>query len=360
MSRVSEIARHGQQIWLDSLSRELLASGRLASLIGNDGIAGLTSNPAIFQQAIARDPAYGAALKALPAALSEPEARFEALALPDIRAACDAFTPLYEQSGRDAGYVSFEVSPSLAHDAGGTVAAARRLWGEIARPNLMIKIPATPAGVEAARQCLSEGINVNVTLMFSPQHVLDVFDAYDAGLARRLGGGGDVGQVRAVASVFVSRVDTRLDPLLEKAAPELGGKIAIASAKRAYAEWQRRYQREGEFDQLRAAGAQPPRLLWASTGTKNSAYRDVLYVESLIGPHTVNTVPEATLNAFRDHGEAASRLADGQEEALASLASLQGLGIDLDEHCQTLQQEGLGQFEQAFAALLAQVGGQVS
>ncbi|MDQ8020564.1 MAG: transaldolase [Moraxellaceae bacterium] len=355
MSRVSEIARFGQQIWLDSLSRELLASGRLAALIQEDGVAGLTSNPAIFQQAIAKDPAYIAALKGLPAALTVPEARFEALALPDIRAACDAFAPLYTRSGRDAGYVSFEVSPSLAHDAGGTVAAARRLWGEIARPNLMIKIPATPAGIEAARQCLSEGINVNVTLMFSLKHVQDVFDAYEAGLARRLGGGGDVGQVRAVASVFVSRVDTRLDPLLAKDAPELCGKIAVASARRAYAEWQRRYQGEGEFDQLRAAGAQPPRLLWASTGTKNPAYRDVLYVENLIGPFTVNTVPEATLNAFRNHGEAASRLADGQEEAFASLARLPSLGIDLHEHCGGLQQEGLVQFEQAFAALLEQV-----
>ncbi len=354
MNPIQSASALGQQIWLDAISRQLLQSGELARMIEQDGIAGVTSNPAIFEQAIAKDPAYSVAKAKLPPSLSNPEMRFEALALPDIQAACDAFMPMYSASKGRKGFVSFEVSPSLSHDVAGTVAAAKRLWAAINRPNAMIKIPATLAGLEAVRQSIAAGINVNVTLMFSPKHVQAVAQAHAAGLADRLAAGQSITDIRSVASVFISRVDTRLDPLLPE---NLQGKIAIAAAKVAYDDWQKNWSATGkQFADLAQKGATPQWLLWASTGTKNPAYSDVLYIDSLIGDQTVNTIPTATLNAFRDHGQAQANLLKDIALARSQLETIRTLGIDLNAVGDTLQQEGLVQFEKAFETLLQNVG----
>ena len=311
----------------------------------------MTSNPAIFQQAFAKDPAYLAAKAALPAEMTDPEARFEALALADIQATCDMLHAVYARSHGEQGYVSFEVSPRLAHDAEGTLAAAQRLWATIDRANVMIKIPATPAGLHAIRAATSHGINVNVTLVFSPKQIEDVAHAYIAGLQDRQKAGLPVAGIRSVSSVFISRVDAKLDPVLPE---QLRGKVSIASAKVAYAQWQRRWGPQGsEFAELATAGAMPQILLWASTGVKNPAYSDVLYIENLIGADTVNTIPEAPLEAFRDHGHAAATLGQDVAAALAVLEALPALNLDLNQIGETLQQEGLLAFEQAFEALVA-------
>ncbi|MCX8145180.1 MAG: transaldolase [Azovibrio sp.] len=341
MSRLQKISQYGQQIWLDNLSRHLLDSGELARWIREDAIAGVTSNPAIFYNAIKHDASYQADLARIKATIAAPEARFEALVLPDIRRACDILRPLYDASNGDKGYVSFEVSPSLAHDAAGTLAAAQRLWHEIDRPNAMIKIPATQAGIEAVASAIAAGINVNVTLIFGPHQLAAVQAAHRRGLEARAAQGEAIARIASVASVFISRIDTLLDPRLP---PELQGKIAIASARAAYARWR-------ELPPL-PAGARPQKLLWASTSSKNPAYRDVCYVEALIGPDTVNTVPDATLAAFRDHGEAAPTLACCPEESQGLLAALAARGVDMDQVGEELLAAGLAQFEDAFAKLL--------
>ncbi|MBB3229220.1 transaldolase [Halomonas stenophila] len=351
MSRLSRIAEFGQQVWLDNLSRRLLESGRLERWLKEDAIAGVTSNPAIFHKAIAEDPLYRDDLARLRDREPDPERRFEALVLPDIRAACDLLRPRYDATGGDQGHVSFEVSPRLAQDAAGTLAAAERLWAAIDRPNAMIKIPATRACLPAIRDAIAAGLNVNVTLMFSPRHLDDVFAAYREGLAARHAAGKPVDHMRAVASVFLSRVDSLIDARLPEAAAHLRGRIAVASAKAAYARWQEVFGGEA-FAALRAAGARPQRCLWASTGTKNPAYSDVMYVEELIGPDTVNTVPDATLAAFADHGEAAETLPRGLDQAREQLAELDALGIDLDAIGERLQREGLAAFDQSYDELL--------
>jgi transaldolase len=354
MSRLSRIADFGQQVWLDQLSRQLLRGGRLRRLIEEDAIAGVTSNPAIFHQALAEDPLYREDLARLRAEEPDPERRFEALVLPDIREACDLLRPRYDASRGDKGYVSFEVSPRLAQDAAATLAEARRLWAAIDRPNAMIKIPATPACLPAIRDAVAAGININVTLIFSPRQLDAVFAAFREGLATRHAAGLPVDGLHGVASVFLSRVDARLDPRLAEAAPELRGTAAIASAKAAYARWQDVFGGD-DFAALGAAGARPPSCLWASTGTKDPAYSDVRYVEELIGPDTVNTVPAATLEAFADHGEAAETLTRDLDVARRQLAALAALGIDLDAEGDALQAEGLAAFDRAFDALLERV-----
>ncbi|MDC8802352.1 transaldolase [Halomonas pacifica] len=354
MSRLSRIADFGQQVWLDQLSRQWLRGGRLRRLIEEDAVAGVTSNPAIFQQALAEDPLYREDLARLRAAEPDPERRFEALVLPDIREACDLLRPRYDESRGEAGYVSFEVSPRLAQDADATLAEARRLWAAIDRPNAMIKIPATRACLPAIRDAVAAGININVTLIFSPRQLDAVFAAFRDGLAARHAAGLPVAGLRGVASVFLSRVDARLDPRLAEAAPELRGSIAIASARAGYARWQAVFGGD-DFAALRAAGARPPSCLWASTGTKDPAYSDVRYVEELIGPDTVNTVPAATLEAFADHGEAAETLTRDLATARRRLAELAELGIDLDAEGEVLQEAGLAAFDRAFDALLERV-----
>jgi len=349
MSRLKAVAELGQQIWLDNLSHELLSSGTLAAWIADDGIQGVTSNPAIFFNAISRDPAYQAALPALRTQFSDPEARFEALVLPDVQRACDLFAALYAASDGQAGFVSFEVSPRLAHDAAGTVAEAKRLWAAIARPNAMIKIPATEAGIAALEDVIFAGINVNVTLIFGPRQLAAVRAAHRRGLARRLDATLSVQRIASVASVFISRVDAAVDALLPPSAAHLRGQAAIAQARVAW----HGVQHDAGFAVFAAFGATPQWLLWASTGTKDPAMRDVTYVEQLIGAGTVNTVPDATLLAFRDHGQAEATLEQGLDAARVVLAQLGRHGIELDTIGNDLLRQGLTQFERAHADLLA-------
>lgn len=356
-SRLQAVAALGQQIWLDNLSRGLLQSGELARWISEDGIAGVTSNPAIFYNAIRNDAAYRAELPKLQARYPDLETRFENLVLPDIQGACDLLANVYKDSRGKAGFVSFEVSPRLAHDAAGTVAAARRLWQQIARQNAMIKIPATEAGIEALEQAIADGINVNVTLIFSASQLARVQAAYQRGLQHRLEAALPVAHIASVASVFISRIDVAVDKQLAELAADLqglSGKAAISAARIAYRDWCNwRLDTAGGFGSLAQAGAQPQWLLWASTGTKNPALRDVLYVEQLIGRDTVNTVPDATLAAFRDHGEASSTLGADVGAAEQVLSRLSGNGIRLEQIGQDLLQAGLKQFEEAYTNLLA-------
>ncbi len=355
-SRIAAVAQFGQQIWLDTLSRQLIESGALAEWIAKDAVAGLTSNPAIFHQALSKDRAYQPAIAAARAAETDPEMRFETVVLPDIQAACDLFLPLWSQSKGEQGYVSFEVSPRLAHDTAGTTAAAVRLWHTIQRPNAMIKIPATAAGCTAITEVIAQGINVNVTLIFSLKQLEAVQAAHEAGLRRwvancqQQGATERIGEVASVASFFVSRTDSTLDPKLPES---LQGKTAIALCKTAFQQWQD--LQSGQQADLRALGAKPQWLLWASTSVKNPAYRDTRYVEELIGPQTVNTVPDATLLAFKDHGNAAPRLIADPEAATKQLVAISALGIDLDEIGQKLQSAGLSQFETAYNDLLTLV-----
>ena len=349
MNRLQAIRPFGQRIWLDNLSRELLASGELARLLQEDGIAGVTSNPAIFHKAISTDPRYReelAQLKTNPALSAEQ--RYETLVIADIQAACDLNLPQYRATAGDDGYVSLEVSPALSRDEAGTLAAARRLWAAIDRPNAMIKIPATAEGIAAFRQLTAEGINVNITLLFSLRQVEAVWDAYIAGLTARHAAGQPLGHIKAVASFFLSRVDSLLDAQLPAG---LQGKVAVALSRVAYQRYLERFHGV-EFAALKAAGARAQFLLWASTGTKNKAYSDVLYVESLIGDETVNTVPDATLALFRDHGNAAATLTQDVAAAQATLAAAAAAGVDFDAVGEKLQQDGLVLFEQAFAELL--------
>jgi transaldolase len=344
----------GQQVWLDNLSRTLLNDGELRRFIDDDGVAGITTNPAIFHKAIANGRYYAEDLAALKAQALDAEQRYEALVIPDVQRACDMLRAVWERSGGDAGYVSLEVSPQLAHDAAGTVAAARRLHAAVGRDNLLIKIPATAAGMEAIEEVIGAGISVNVTLMFSLGHVDAVADAYQRGLGRLIAAGGDARRVKSVASLFLSRVDTLIDKHLEEiggAALEHCGRSAVAMARLAYQRYRARFH-GAPFANQRAAGARPQAMLWASTGTKNPAYSDLLYVEPLIGAETVNTMPDATLVAFRDHGSAAARLEDDVDGALAQFAALERFGISLEAAGERLQREGLAQFESAFAQLL--------
>lgn len=349
MNRLKAIRPFGQRIWLDNLSRELLSSGELARLIREDGIAGVTTNPSIFHKAISTDPRYRDDLAALKARGLDPEKTYEELVIPDVREACDMMLPVYQETAGDDGYVSLEVSPFLSRDRAGTLAAAHRLWQAVARPNLMIKIPATPEGIAAFGDLTAEGINVNITLLFSLKQVEAVWDAYIDGLTRRHAAGKPVDHIKAVASFFLSRVDSLLDP---QVAEEFHGKVAISLSKAAYGRYLERFHGE-EFETLKDAGARPQYLLWASTGTKNAAYSDVLYVESLIGPETVNTVPDATLAKFRDHGVAADTLIEGIDEAEERLARVAAAGLDLEAAGKKLQDDGLALFEQSFTELLA-------
>jgi len=344
----------GQRIWLDNLSRELLA-GPLAHLIAHDGLAGVTSNPAIFQRSISSGAGYADDLARLRAQPLSAEQRFEALAVPDVQAACDLFAASFAASGGLDGYVSLEVSPTLARDTVGTLAAAKRLWAAIGRPNAMIKIPATPESLPAFTAAIAAGINVNVTLLFGQKQCDAVFDAYVAGLRQRLAQGSDVRGVRSVASLFLSRIDTLVDRRLDEIGGDalgLRGKAALAVAHVTYVRWMARWD-SAECADLRAAGANLQRLLWASTGTKNPAYSDVMYVDNLIGPDTVNTLPDATLDAFRDHGVAKMTLSHEEIVSEVLCANLHAAGIDLDAVAEQLQREGLKLFEDAFDKLLA-------
>lgn len=354
----------GQHVWLDNLSRTLLQEGTLQRLMTEDGIDGVTSNPAIFQKAIADSPYYREDLQRLRGSNLDAEARYEVLVIPDIQAACDMFLPVYASSLGETGYVSLEVSPALAHDTAGTEAAARRLRQAVGRDNLLIKVPATPAGVRAFEQLTAAGIRVNVTLIFSLAQYEAVAQAYLRGAVRWLAGGGNAKQLRSVASVFLSRVDTLVDKRLDVIATsgtaatekiqQLKGKSGVALAKRCYYRYLEIFHGM-EFVMLSQAGVRPQTPLWASTGTKNPAYSDVLYVEPLIGAETINTLPDATLAAFREHGRAATTLTTDMSDAQAHIKALAALGIDLDDVGETLQIEGVRLFAEAYEKLLAAV-----
>lgn len=349
---LNQLATFGQSIWLDYIRRDLITSGDLQRLIEEDDLRGITSNPAIFEKAITDSHAYDAAIHALAQQGDSATAIYETLSQQDVQSAADAFRPLYDRTNGKDGYVSLEVNPHLAHDTDGTLQEARRLWATLNRPNVLIKIPATTAGLPAIQQLISEGINVNVTLLFGLPRYRLVAEAYIAGIEARLAQGKPVQHVASVASFFVSRIDALLDPLLEgPAAQPLRGQVAIASAKIAYQIYQELFNGE-RFEALEAQGANVQRLLWASTSSKNPAFSDVKYVEALIGADTVNTLPLETLNAYRDHGEPQARLEHGIAEARQVLAQLLGLGIDLDQLTQQLEDEGVNKFNKPFDKLL--------
>jgi transaldolase len=351
----------GQSVWLDFLSRQSLTSGKLAWLIKEDGLAGVTSNPAIFKEAMADAPDYDDAIRALVQAHKSVEEIYQALVVADIQKAADLFQALYHQAEGGDGFVSLEVSPHLAHDTQGTIEEGRRLWQAVNRPNVFIKVPATRAGLPAIRQLISEGINVNVTLLFSLPRYLEVAEAYIAGLRDRVAAGQPVTRVASVASFFLSRIDTLVDARLEKVitqggpqallAESLLGQVAIASAKVAYQLSQEIFEEE-QFHLLEQQGARKQRLLWASTSSKNLHYSDLKYVEALIGPETINTMPLKTLEAYRDHGRPALRLEDDLQEAYQTLSTLAELQLNLDEITQQLETEGIQKFIESYNALL--------
>ncbi|MER3405527.1 MAG: transaldolase [Chloroflexota bacterium] len=352
----------GQSIWLDFLSRTLIASGQLKRLIEEDGLRGVTSNPAIFEKAIAGSSDYDDDIRTLARQSKSAAEIYEALTVADVQAAADLFRPVYDHlDGRD-GFVSLEVSPHLAYDTEGTIAEARHLWGRLGRPNVLIKVPATKPGLPAIRQLIAEGVNVNVTLLFGLPRYREVAEAYIAGLEDRAAQGQSLDHVASVASFFLSRIDVLLDPVLEHIAQEGGargeiargliGEVAVASAKVAYQIYKEVYSSE-RFQRLARQGARTQRLLWASTSTKNPAYSDVKYIEPLIGPETVNTMPLETLNAYRDHGNPAPRLEDGVEHAYRVLKQLAQVGVDLDRATQQLEQEGVHKFVVPYDSLMA-------
>jgi len=361
MSAVSDLNRLGQSLWYDNIQRRLLENGEMASMITRGEIRGVTSNPTIFNNAIAKSHDYDTAL--IPMALSGLSAAeiFDRLAVEDIRHATDLFLPVYRESGGGDGFVSIEVSPNLAHDTEGTLAEARRLWGLVDRPNLMVKIPATLEGIPAVRQAIAAGINVNITLIFSLARYGQVMEAYLCGLEDRLAAGLPLDGLASVASFFVSRVDTKIDPQLDaivqkggpegKQAGELAGKAAIANTQLAYALFKQTFNTP-RFAKLAAKGARLQRPLWASTSTKNPAYPDLLYVDCLIAPHTVNTVPPATLVAFIDHGKAALTLEGHEDDARQVIQELESLGISMERVTQELETEGVKSFSDAFTSLL--------
>lgn len=356
MNPLRKLTQSGQSIWLDNLSRTLLREGGLQNLIDNDGISGVTSNPSIFQKALADSPYYHDDLARLKSSEADAEKRYEALVIPDIQAACDLLFSTFQRTQGDDGYVSLEVSPQLAHDSAATIAAAQRLHTAVNRPNLLIKIPGTAAGLVAFEQLISAGVSINITLLFSLRQTVRVFEAYIRGLKQRLAQGNDLHGVKAVASLFLSRVDTLVDQRLaaidNETAQALSGRAALVTAKLAYQRYQDIFHGP-MFAELAQAGARPQYLLWASTGTKNPAYSDVKYLEALIGTETINTVPDATLAAFRDHGQVEPTLKEGIAAAEADYIALENIGIDLNVVGDTLQTDGLKLFSDAFDKVLA-------
>jgi transaldolase len=351
-------AELGQSMWYDNISRDLLDGGELARLVRDAGVRGVTSNPTIFQKAMTTSAAYAQEFERLAASGRSAAEIYEALAVSDIQRGADVLRPVYDASeGRD-GFISLEVSPSLAHDTAGTLAEAKRLWAAVDRPNLMIKIPATAEGVPAVRAAIAAGINVNITLIFAVSSHAKVIDAFMAGLEDRVNAGKPVDRVASVASFFVSRVDTSIDKSLEaKGSPEalaLRGKAAIANAKLAYELFEREFG-SPRFAKLRAKGAQVQRPLWASTSTKNPSYKDTIYVDALIGPHTVNTLPPATLSAFNDHGVVAVTIKDGLAEAKSQLAAIEAQGVSVERVCAELLKDGVASFAKSFTDLLGAV-----
>jgi transaldolase/transaldolase/glucose-6-phosphate isomerase len=349
-----------QSVWYDYITRDLLASGELAQLISGDGLRGMTSNPTIFDKAVAGSRLYDDEIRRLADKGLGAGEIFEVLAVADVRAACDAFLPLYQQSGRTDGLVSLEVSPVLAHDAEGTVQEAERLWAALDRPNAMIKIPGTHGGLGAITRCIAAGINVNVTLLFAVDRYAEVIEAFLAGMEQRLERQLPLNGVASVASFFVSRVDGKIDPMLDQAGKEnpLRGKAAIANACMAYSLFEETL-RQPRWQRLARAGAQPQRPLWASTSTKDPRYPDIYYVEALVAPQTVNTLPPETMIAYRDHGSPEVRIHQGVEAAPAQLDSLGRAGIDLPRVTRELEMDGVDKFAASYRSLLSAIDAKI-
>ena len=351
-SRLHELSEHGVSVWMDSLSREMLETGELARLMDEDAVVGVTSNPTIFQKALAEGDWYDEQLRAVVGETDDPVEQFFALAQEDIRDACDLMAPVWERTGGIDGYVSLEVDPTIAYDRQAQYEQAIRFHREVDRKNLYVKIPGTEPGLGAIEDCIAEGRSINVTLIFSLDRYREVVEAYLSGLERLVSGGGDPSAVRSVASFFVSRVDSEADRRLDEVGhPELKGRLAIANAKLAYRHWEQAFAGE-RWQALESKGAKTQRCLWASTSTKNPDYRDVLYVEELIGPDVVNTMPAETIRAFQDHGEVRDTLETGLEEARALLDELAAAGVDYDDVVETLEKEGVQKFSDSFAELL--------
>ena len=358
---LKKIETLGQSIWLDYIRRDLITSGDLLNLIENDGLRGITSNPAIFDKAITESNIYDFDIRKMASQNKDINTIYETISQLDVQKAADVFRPLYDKTAGDDGYVSLEVNPHLAHDTEGTIVEGRRLRTAINRPNVLIKVPSTAEGLPAIKQLISEGINVNVTLIFGLSRYREVIEAYVQGLEERLVQGKTIENITSVASFFLSRIDTLVDPLLEKIiesdskkkkiAKEALGEVAISSAKAAYQIYNEVFS-SARFKKLREYGARTQRLLWASTSNKNPDYSDVKYIEALIGPHTVNTVPPKTLDAYRDHGKPKSRIELGLKKVNRLLKSLPELGIDLDKVTQQLEDEGIGKFNEPFDKLM--------
>jgi len=356
MTPLHKLSEQGQSVWIDFLSRKFIDDGDLAGLV-RDGVVGVTSNPTIFQAAIAEGDAYDEQIKEVSATESEPKEIFLALARDDIRAACDQLRPVFDAGNGKDGWVSLEVDPNLAHDTQATIDEAARLHALVDKPNVFIKIPATREGLSAIEETTAAGIPVNVTLIFSLERHREVAEAYVRGLQRLVDGGGDPSRIASVASFFVSRVDTEADKRLDAIGghDELKGTLAIANAKLAYVTYAEVFSGP-EWEALAAKGATAQRCLWASTSTKNPEYRDVLYVEELIGPDTVNTMPRATIEAFADHGETRRTVDADLDRARGELATLKELGIDLERVTDQLQVEGVEKFAKAFNQMIQAVG----
>ena len=352
-SRLAELAARGQAVWIDNLSRELVHGGGLQRLIDEDSVTGVTSNPTIFQKAIASGASYDAQLKSLLAETEDPRAIFFALAIDDVRDACDVLRPVWERTAGHDGYVSLEVDPGLAYDTEGTFEQAIELHARVDRPNLYVKIPATEPGLPAIEDCIARGKSINVTLIFSLDRYRAVVEAYLRGLERLVAAGGDPAGVTSVASFFVSRVDTETDKRLEALGnTELQGKLAIANARLAYMHFVEAFGGP-RWEFLAGKGALKQKPLWASTSTKNPAYRDVLYVEELVGPDTVDTMPPETVEAFADHGEVrGDTVLEGWPEAEQLLVALRQAGIDYDDVVSVLEAEGVQKFADSFDELL--------
>ncbi len=362
-----ELQKQGQSVWLDYIRRDLITSGELKRLIDKDGLRGITSNPSIFEKAIAGSTDYADFLDQLRAQGMSSGDMYERIAVRDIQDSADLLLPVYKATNKRDGYVSLEVSPTLARDTNGTIEEARRLWKTVARPNIMIKVPGTPEGVPAVRQLISEGININITLLFAQEAYVKVAEAYVDGLEAAQKAGKDISGIASVASFFVSRIDTLVDSMIDErlktAIPpqqdqellrSLHGKVAIANAKQAYRSYQKMIETP-RWKALAAKGAQVQRLLWASTSTKNPKYRDVLYIEELIGPDTVNTIPPATMDAFRDHGVVRRTLDADVAAADATMANLEKAGISMQKVTDKLLEDAIQLFADAFQKLLAAV-----
>jgi transaldolase len=352
-SRLHRLADHGQSVWIDFLSRNLLRSGELERRMREDAVVGVTSNPTIFQKAISAGDAYDEQLREVLEDQTDPKEVFLRLATKDVSDALDLLRRVWDEGGGKDGYVSIEVDPTLAYDTAATIEEAQRLHDAIDRPNLFAKIPATAPGLPAIEEMISRGRSINVTLIFSLERYAEVAEAYIRGLERLVEGGGDPSKVASVASFFVSRVDSEADRRLDEIGghDELKGKLAVANAKLAYQRYKEIFAGE-RWEALEAKGATPQRCLWASTSTKNPEYRDVLYVEELIGPMTVNTMPDETIEAFQDHGEVAPTLEQGIDEARQVFEELKGAGIDYADVTDTLEREGVEKFSDSFAELL--------